>query len=61
MHYFAILNFHLNNVQDADRYRIEASFSILIPKVSSTVTGEVNLIRHDLTLHLRRRLSLAKG
>ena len=61
MRHFAILNFDLNNVQDTDRYRIKVSLSILIPKVLSTVTGEVNLIRRDLTLHLRRRLSLVKG
>lgn len=59
--HFAILNFDLRNVQDTDRCRIKVSLSILIPKVLSTVTGEVNLIRRDLTLHLRRRLSLVKG
>lgn len=61
MGHFAMLNFDLNNVQGTDQYRTEVSLSILIPKVLSTVTGEVNLIRRDLTLHLCRRLSLVKG
>lgn len=59
--HFAMLNFDLNNVQGTDQYKTEVSLSILIPKVLSTVTGEVNLIRRDLTLHLCRRLSLVKG
>lgn len=61
MHGFAILNFNLNSVQHSDRYSIKVSLSILIPKVLAAVTGEVNLIRRDLTLHLCRRLSPVKG
>lgn len=55
-----MLNFDLNNVQDTEQYRMKVSLSILIPKVLSTVPGEANFIRRDLTLHLHRRLSLVK-